>query len=92
MLEAEEVVAHDVPAAGLPPDLGWIERRQVHLLPADGVHLLANDLLDFEERALGQEQVAVDAGRKLAHVAGAQQQLMAGDLGFGGVLTQGGDE
>ena len=88
ILEAEKVVAHDVPAAGFLPDLGRIERGQVHLLPADRVHLLAYNLLDLEQRALRQEQVAVDAGRKLAHVAGAQQQLMAGDLGFDGVLTQ----
>ena len=29
---------------------------------------------------------------KLADVAGAQQELMAGDLGFGGGLPQGGNE
>ena len=92
VLQPEHVVAHHVPAAGFLPDLGRIQRGQVHLLPADGVHLLAHDLLDLEERALGQEQVAVDAGGKLAHVAGAQQQLMAGDLGFGGILAQGRDE
>ena len=92
VLQAEQVVAHHVPAAGFLPDFGRIQRRQIHLLPADRVHLLAHNLLDLEQRALGQEQVAVDSGRKLAHVAGAQQQLMAGDLGFGGVLTQGRDE
>ena len=92
VLQAEQVVAHDVPAAGFLPDLGRIQRGQIHLLPADGVHLLAHNLLDLEQRALRQEQVAVDPGRKLANVAGAQQQLMAGDLGFGGVLAQRGDE
>src|SRR5665647_1635232 len=82
LLKIQQIVRQEMNAIG----------GQEMYLPADGVHLLAHNLLDFEERALGQEQVAVDAGRKLAHVAGAQQQLMAGDLGFGGVLTQGRDE
>ncbi len=62
ILEAEEVVAHDVPAAGFLPDFGRIQRGQVHFLPADGVHLLAHNLLDFEEGALCQKEIAVDAG------------------------------
>ena len=73
VLEAEQVVAHHVPAAGFLPDFGRIQRRKVHLLSADGVHLLPHNLLDLEERALGQEKVAVDSGRQLAHVPGAQQ-------------------
>ena len=92
VLQAEHVVAHDVPAAGFLPDLGRIQRRQEHLLAADGVHLLAHDLLDLQQRALRQKQVVVDSGRELADVAGAQQQLVAGDLGLGGVFAQRGDE
>ena len=61
-------------------------------LRADGVHLLAHDLLDFEQGALRQKQIAVNASGKLADVAGAQQKLMAGDLGLGGVFAQRGDE
>ena len=49
-------------------------------------------LLDLQQRALRQKQVAVDAGGKLADVAGAQQQLVAGDFGFGRVLAQRGNE
>ncbi len=49
-------------------------------------------LLDLEQRALRQKQIAVDARGKLADVTGAQQQLVAGDLGLGGVFTQRGDE
>ena len=92
VLQAEHVVAHDVPAARLLPDLRRMQRRQQHLLPADRVHLFAHDLLDLQERALRQKQVAIDARGQLADVARAQQQLMAGDLGFGGVLAQGRDK
>ena len=92
VLEAEQVVAHHIPAAGFLPDLGRVQSRQVHLLSPDGIHLLPHNLLDFEQRALRQEKVAVDSGRKLANVAGAQQQLMARNLSFGGVFTQRGDE
>ena len=92
VLEAEHIVAHDVPAAGLPPDFGGVQGGQMDLLPADGVHLLPHDSLDLEQGALGEEEVAVDAGCQLADVAGAQQQLVAGDFSFGGNLPQGGDE
>ena len=44
------------------------------------------------KRSLREKQVVVDAGGKLADVAGAQQQLVADDFGFGGVLPQRGDE
>ena len=47
---------------------------------------------DLVQRALRQKQMAVDAGRELANVAGAQQQLVADDFGFGGDLPQRGDE
>jgi hypothetical protein len=53
----EHVVAHDVPAAGLLPHLGRVQRRQKHLLGADGVHLLAHNPLDLQQRALRQKQV-----------------------------------
>ena len=55
VLQAEHVVAHDVPAARFLPDFGRIQRRQQHLLAADGVHLLAHDLLNLQQRALRQE-------------------------------------
>ena len=89
VLQPEHVVAHDVPAAGLLPQLGGVERGQKNLLRADRVHLLAHDALDLQQRALRQKQVTVDARRELADVSGAQQQLVAGDLGFGRVFAQG---
>ena len=42
--------------------------------------------------SLREKQVAVNAGGKLADVTGAQQQLVADNLGFGGVLAQCGNE
>ena len=43
-------------------------------------------------RAVAEEEVAVDAGAELADVAGAEQELVAGDLGVGGGFAEGGDE
>ena len=73
VLQAEHVVAHDVPAARFLPDLRRVQRRQQHLLAADRVHLLAHNLLNFQQRALRQQQIIVDARGQLANVAGAQQ-------------------
>ena len=90
VLEAEELGAVDVPAAGLLPDLARDDHRDEDLLGADGVHLLADDGLDLHERAPGERQVAVEAGGGLADHAGAQQQAMASELGLGGILLEGG--
>ena len=92
IFQPEQIVAHDVPASGFLPELRRIQRRQQHFLAADGVHFLAHDPRDLEQRALRQKQVAVNARGQLPDVAGAQQQLMAHHLGFGRVLAQGGNE
>ena len=47
---------------------------------------------DLVDGALAEEEVSVDSGAKLADVAGAQQQLVAGDFGVGGSFAQSGDE
>ena len=47
VLEAEHLLADGVPAAALLPDLRRLQHRHEHLLAADGVHLLADDLLDL---------------------------------------------
>ena len=41
---------------------------------------------------VAEEEVAVDAGAELADVAGAQEQLVAGDFGVGGGFAEGGNE
>ena len=65
-----------------------MQRRQEKLLP-DLVHLLAHDGDDLVQRALAEEQIAVDAGAELADVAGAEQELVAGDLGVWRALHEG---
>jgi hypothetical protein len=69
-----------------------VNGREVEFLAADPVHLLADDLPDAQQGALGQRQVGVDAGRQLADEAAAQQQHMADHVGLGGHLAQGGHE
>ncbi len=91
VLEAEHVLAHAGPAAGLLPELARVERGQEELL-ADLVHLFADDGDDLVDGALAEGEVAVDAGAELADVAGAEQELVAGDFGVGGSFAEGGDE
>ena len=91
VLEAEEIAAHDLEASAGLPDFGGVNGGQVELL-ADGVHFLADNVLDLEQRAPGQRQEAVDAGAELADVAGAEQENVARHLGIGRRLTQSGDK
>ena len=61
------------------------------LLRADRVHFFADDALDLEQRTPRQREVTVEARRQLPHVSGAQQKLVANDLGLGRRVTQGRD-
>src|SRR5256885_8543706 len=45
-----------VPAAAVAPDLGGMQNGHGDLLPADGVHLLADDGVDAVEHALAQDR------------------------------------
>ena len=92
VFQAEHVRAHDVPTAGFLPDFGGVQGREQHLLSADAVHFLPDDLRDLEQRSLGQKQIAIDSGGQLAYIAGSQQELVADDFSFGGGFPQGGDE
>ena len=75
----------------LLPDLARVERGKKKLL-ADRVHLFAHDGDDLVDRAIAEEEIAVDAGAELANVTGAEQQLVAGDFGVCRGFTEGGDE
>ena len=79
ILQAEHVVAHHVPAATGLPDLARIQRWQKQLLP-DGVHLFAHDAGDLQNGSLGEKQVGVDSSRQLPDIAGAHQELVAGNF------------
>ena len=92
VLQPEHVVAHHVPAARFLPELGRMQRRQQHLLRANGVHLFADNRGDLQKRALRQKQVAVNARRELPDVSGTQQQLMTHHFRFGGIFAQRRDE
>ncbi len=77
-----------VPAAGLVPELGGLDCGHHHLLAADGIHLFAHDLLDLVQRTPPQRQERVDASRRLADHAGAQQEPMRGQFSLGRVFFQ----
>ena len=90
--ELEQGGAVVVPAPGGLVGLGRQECREVDLLAAHGVHLLAHDVLDLAQCPQPQWQPGVDPGSGPADVAGAYEQAVAGDLGVGRVLAQGSDE
>ena len=54
VLKAAHFVAHLVPAPRLLPDVGRVHDRHGDLLPADRVHLPADDLLHLVQRTSGQ--------------------------------------
>ena len=92
VLEPEHLRADRVPAAGLLPDLGGMEHRHGDLLPADPVHLLADDGVDLVEHALAHGEVDVDAGGELADQPGAHHEPVAHRLRVGGIVPERGDE
>ena len=89
VFEAPHLGVDLVPALGFLPDIGRLDHRHAHFLPADGVHLLAHDIFDPGQAAFRQGQVGEDACGQLADKTCPQQQLVAGDLGFGGGFAQG---
>ena len=89
VLEPEDAVAVVGPAAGRLVGLARQQRRELQLLRADRVHLVADDLLDLLVDPQAQRQPGVDAGRRATDVARAHQQPVARDLGVHGVLSEG---
>ncbi|MNS74565.1 hypothetical protein D3C72_1080460 [compost metagenome] len=92
VLEAHQLFAVLLPAAGLHPQLGRDHDRHVQLLGAGGVHLLADDRLDLLDHPEHQGQQAVDAGAEAADVARAGEQLVRDDLGVGRDLSERGGQ
>ena len=88
VLEPEDPVAVlDPPTRCLVGRLGQ-ERREVDLLEPRRVHLGADDVLDVAVHQPPERQPREPPWRGSTDVAGARQQLVAGDLGIGRVLTQ----
>jgi hypothetical protein len=65
-----------------------MDDRHQQFLPADGVHLLTNDLLDLAHDSPAQRQQAVDARAERTHQRGAQHQAVAGQLDVARRLAQ----
>ena len=90
VLELEQLV--DLVAAGPPPELRRLEHRHQHLLAADRVDLLADDLLDPLHHPVAGRQERPQPGAELADQAGPDHQPVGERLGVGGVLAKGGQE
>ncbi|SIG97619.1 Uncharacterised protein [Mycobacteroides abscessus subsp. abscessus] len=92
VLEAEEVGTEGLPAPGLLVHLGGQEGGEVDFLRPGAGHLLAHDRLDLPEHGESERQPRVDAGGRTADVAGAVEELVAGDFGADRVFLLGPDE
>ena len=79
-------------AAGLLPQLGRRQDRREHLLAADRVHLLADDLLDLAVHAEAERHERPEAGADLANEPAAHEQLVAGCFGVRRCVPQGREE
>jgi hypothetical protein len=88
VVQAEQLGAVLLPAAGRLVGLLRQQGGQRDLLGADGVHLLADDPLHVVQDLLAQRQPGPQAGGGTAYVAGAHQQLVAEHLGVRRVVTQ----
>ena len=90
ILEAEDLGNRD--AARRLPELGRSEHGHQHLLAADRVHFLANDLLDPPVNPPPEGQERPQAGAHLADEAAANKQTVARRLGIARVFPERRDE
>ncbi len=88
VLEAQQFLAVNMPAAGLLPEFSGLHRGQEHLLGAGPVHLLAHDVFDFPEYSQSQRQIIINAGGELADHAGPEKQAVGDGLGLGRVFFE----
>ena len=88
VLEAQHLRPIGVVAPALAPQVGLLEGGHEQLDGAGAVLLLAHDLLHLPEHLKAQGQPSIDAGARLADHAGAQHQLVGGDLGLARHLAQ----
>ena len=92
ILEADKLRPDLEVAAALLPQLGRVDDRHLHLLAADPIDLLADDLLDPAGGAVAQRQEGIDARAELADVAGPDEQPVRRHLGLGRIVAQSGKE
>ena len=74
ILEAQQLAANAVVAAGFAPQVGGHRHREQHLLAVDAVHLLADDVLDLGGDAPGDGEQREDAVAHGLDVAAAHHQ------------------
>ena len=92
VLEPDQLRADLEVAPALLPDLGRVDDRHLHLLAADPIDLLADDLLDPVAHALAERQQRVDPGAELAQIAGPDEQAVRRHLGVGRIVAERGEE
>ena len=92
VLQAEQLVAHGVPATAALPQFRRMQARQLELLRADLLQLVADDARDLAAHPLTERQQRVAAGHQLTDQARAHEQLVAGRLRVGRVVAKCGNE
>ncbi len=90
VLQAKDL--RDRVAARLLPQLVGRQHRHEHLLAADRVHLLANDLHDLLVYPPAEREERPHASGYLTDVPAAYEQLVRDGVGIGRRLAQGRDE
>ena len=90
VLQAEELGNRDPPCR--LPELGRRQDGHEHLLRAERVEFLADDLLDLPVDAPAERHERPEAAGDLADEAAAHEQLVRDGLGIGGVVAQGRQE
>src|SRR6202011_2680848 len=88
ILEPEHPVAVFRPAVRRLVRRTRQQRGEQNLLSANGVHLVADDALDLAQHPQTQRQPRVQTRSDRPDVACADQQLVTGHLGVGGVVSQ----
>ena len=88
VLEAQQFLAVNLPAAGLLPQLRRLHRGHQHLLGPGPVHLLPDDPLHLAEDPQTQGQIIIDPRGQLANHPGPEQQTVRNRLGLRRVFFQ----
>jgi hypothetical protein len=92
VLEAQQLGAVEIPAAGFLPQLGGLHGGHQHLDGAGTVHFFPDDRLDLAQGAQAQGHPGVDAAGEAFDQAGTHHQLVADDFGVGRGFLEGGEE
>ena len=88
VFETRQVRADGLPAAGFLPEFSRMDDGEGDFLAANGIHLVAKNVFDLMLDAQGKRQQIKDAGGDLVDHAGAQQELVADNVGIGRNFTQ----